>query len=452
MSLNMSNESDNNIFRFAYGELNDVTPPEGPLDRQQSGRDNAFTRLGRGVHENHRPDPYGKRQKWYGVVLRIESTPEEGLTEENFTGWEKVHNRFADNPDLVRVKVRIPELHATIPEPRTYSADPEALSMEDQLSIDRHPTFIAEKVGMQTPNIGDIVMVKYNRQSGQAIYLGLAAGLGVAAAVGTYRVGGFGAFAVGGASFVGATPGGGTNVPEDDGTHPTWSNGRAQRTVTWQSEEFPEYNGTIIKNGELEATGMLMEDQVSGAKLIPPAMADWLQLAAAYKLKFDKDLKGSGYRTYRGQVITRLQRHDSDDVYLGGCSDTDPNTEGTQRGPTFRSGQRCSAAATPGTSNHGWGAAVDCDRSDWGGGAGDNSSEFRWLNRFAHNFNFVFGVNGEHWHLDWMKWQDCQATFRVTQSAWVNAGQDDEAVTAGPYPGLVPIAGPGSPEQEDTTT
>ena len=436
----MSSEADNsNIFRFRYGELNDVTPADGgPMDRPASGRDNAFTRLGRGIRDNHRPDPYGNRQKWYGVVLRIEPAPDEDATEDNFTGWEKLHRRFTDNPDLVRIKVRIPELHSTITEPRTYSADPEALTIEDQLAIDRHPTFIAEKVSMQAPNIGDIVMVKYNRQSGQAIYLGLAAGFGVAAAVGTYTIGGFGAFSVGGASFVAAIGAGGTNVPEDTGNY-SWSNGASQRTVTWQSEEFPEYNGRIIKNGELEATGMLMEDAVSGAKLVPPAMADWLQLAAAYKLKFNKELKGSGYRTYRGQVLTRLQRHNENDVYDIGSN------------CPSRDGQRCSAAATPGTSNHGWGAAVDCDRSDWEGGAGDDSPEFRWLNRFAHNFNYVFGVSGEHWHLDWMKWQDCQTSYRVTQTAWVNAGQDDEAVTAGPYPGLVPIAGPGAPNQEATT-
>ena len=59
-------------------------------------------------------------------------------------------------------------------------------------------------------------------------------------------------------------------------------------------------------------------------------------------------------------------------------------------------------------------------------------------------------MGGEHWHLDWMKWQDCQATYRVRQTAWVNAGQDDETVTAGPYPGLVPIAGGRWAEQEAT--
>ena len=153
----MSSETDNNIYRFQYGELNDVTPAEGPLYRRASGRESGLGILGRSARDNHRPDPFEGIQEWYGIVLRIETEPEEDLSEDDFTGWEKLHRKYTDNPDLVRIKVRIPELHATIPEPRNLSADPEALTMEDQLSIDRHPTFVSEMVGMQVPNIGDIV-------------------------------------------------------------------------------------------------------------------------------------------------------------------------------------------------------------------------------------------------------------------------------------------------------
>ena len=181
----MSNEADNNnLFRYQYGELNDVTPPEGPLNRPSSGRDNAFTRLGRFARDTYRPDPYGNRQEWYGQVLRVELAPEEDASEDEFAGWERVQRRFKDNPDLVRIKVRIPELHATITEPRNLSADPESLTIEDQLAIDRHPTFVAQTEGFATPNIGDVVRVFYDRQSGQAIYLGRVAGTGVAATAG----------------------------------------------------------------------------------------------------------------------------------------------------------------------------------------------------------------------------------------------------------------------------
>ena len=193
----MSNEVDNSIYRFQYGELNDVTPAEGPLYRQSSGRESGIGTLGRSIRENHRPDPFEGIQEWYGVVLRVELTPEEGASEDEFVGWEKLHRKYSDNPDLVRIKVRIPELHATITEPRNLSADPEALSVEDQLAIDRHPTFISEMVGMPTPNIGDIVKVFYDRQSGQAIYLDRIMGSGVAATSGIYGVAGSTAFAAG---------------------------------------------------------------------------------------------------------------------------------------------------------------------------------------------------------------------------------------------------------------
>jgi hypothetical protein len=193
----MSSETDNNIYRFQYGELNDVTPPEGPLFRKSSGRESGLGILGRSVQENHRPDPYEGTQEWYGVVLRIETAPDEDLTEDDFVAWEKLHRKYTDNPDLVRIKVRIPELHATIPEPRNLSADPESLTIEDQLSIDRHPTFVSEMVGMQIPNVGDIVKVFYDRQSGQAIYLDRVMGTGVAATSGIYGVAGSTAFAAG---------------------------------------------------------------------------------------------------------------------------------------------------------------------------------------------------------------------------------------------------------------
>ena len=193
----MSNETDNIIYRFQYGELNDVTPPEGPLYRQSSGRESGIGTLGRSIRENHRPDPFEGIQEWYGVVLRVETAPEEDANEDEFVGWEKLHRKYSDNPDLVRIKVRIPELHATLTEPRNLSADPEALTVEDQLAIDRHPTFISEMTGMPTPNIGDIVKVFYDRQSGQAIYLDRIMGSGVGATSGIYGVAGSTAFAAG---------------------------------------------------------------------------------------------------------------------------------------------------------------------------------------------------------------------------------------------------------------
>ena len=87
----MSNERDNNIFRFRYGELNDVTPSPAPTFRPQSGRESGMSILSRTARETYRPDPFANRKKWYGVVLRVELTPDEDTTENNFTGLSLIH-------------------------------------------------------------------------------------------------------------------------------------------------------------------------------------------------------------------------------------------------------------------------------------------------------------------------------------------------------------------------
>ena len=208
-----------------------------------------------------------------------------------------------------------------------------------------------------------------------------------------------------------------TNAPGDPGTC-AWSNGVARLTVTWDSTEFQEYNGKVLHNGSLEDSGMLVIDSKSGAKLIPPAMEDFLKLAAAYEAKFPgKILKSrEGYRTYAGQVYQRMKRASSPTS----CDQYHKNQ-----------GKNLKAAAVPGTSGHGWAAAVDLNRDDWTGGRGGRSPEFRWLNKFSKDFNFVFGVEGEHWHIDWMPFSSHVKTLRkpTPQTSWTPAGQNDASIT-----------------------
>jgi LAS superfamily LD-carboxypeptidase LdcB len=182
-----------------------------------------------------------------------------------------------------------------------------------------------------------------------------------------------------------------------------------------------------MRNGLLEETGMLVSDPVSGAKLVPPAMEDFKRLAAAYAKKFSgKVLKGSGYRTYASQVSVRMLRSTG----AGNpCGSGEVNAAGVTIG----------MAATPGRSNHGWGAAVDLNRSDWEHGATKNrkkagtSKHFRWINKFSKDFNFVFGVSGEHWHIDWMPftkqvtgWSGMVAT---AQTPWTSEGVGDTSIS-----------------------
>ena len=65
----------------------------------------------------------------------------------------------------------------------------------------------------------------------------------------------------------------------------------------------------------------------------------------------------------------------------------------------------CNLAAAPGTSRHGWGAAVDLDSTSMFG-AGSYATKtktlkFRWLNRYGEDYNFIFNVNTEAWHMGW---------------------------------------------------
>tara|TARA_R110000824_G_scaffold363947_2_gene552292 strand:- start:1729 stop:2877 length:1149 start_codon:yes stop_codon:yes gene_type:complete len=214
-------------------------------------------------------------------------------------------------------------------------------------------------------------------------------------------------------SYGGASTGGiPSNAPGDPGSC-NWSNGVKRLTTTWSSTEFPEYNGKVLYNGSLQDSGMLAIDSKRGPELVPPAMEDFLKLAAAYEAKFPgKILKGSGYRSYEGQVYQRMRRASS----ATSCDQAKKSSLG--------------AAATPGRSNHGWGAAVDLDRSNWTGGRGNSSPEFRWLNKFSKDFNFVFGVRGEHWHIDWMKFgAQTGGAITTKQTAWTPAGQNDTSIT-----------------------
>tara|TARA_Y100000310_G_scaffold112746_1_gene111283 strand:+ start:23816 stop:25066 length:1251 start_codon:yes stop_codon:yes gene_type:complete len=219
----------------------------------------------------------------------------------------------------------------------------------------------------------------------------------------------------------------GEGATEDPGGF-SWSNRQKQYTVTWQSTEFPEYNGKILKNGEIEDSGMLVTDPESGAQLVQPAMNDFLLLAAAYKAKFNgKSLTGYGYRTYTGQVSARMIRVAGDQ----NCGN--PNGEGS--GDKDANCKFVGAAATPGRSNHGWGAAIDLRgsqfRSAAKGGTAPDNEEFKWINKFSKNYNFVFGVNGEHWHLDWIKYsQNVVGLPRATaQNSWTAEGQSDDSIT-----------------------
>ena len=213
-------------------------------------------------------------------------------------------------------------------------------------------------------------------------------------------------------------------VSKDDPGIFSWSNKAKQKSATYIPTD------TVIYNGELENSDLLFTDPNSGAKLIKDAKDDWLKLTAAYKEKFGKQLKGSGYRTYDSQVSVRMIRVGGDEA---GCPGPYGNgVKGEGAGQYNKNCKFVGYAATPGTSNHGWGSAVDIDRpaSGWTGDQAGNSPEFKWLNKFApEKFNFNFGVSGEHWHLDWTGFNKVVSGVSVSTKRWSQEGVEDEGVT-----------------------
>lgn len=186
---------------------------------------------------------------------------------------------------------------------------------------------------------------------------------------------------------------------------------KKQRKATYTPEV------TTIFNGELEKTNLLKRDAASGAALIKDGMSDFLKMKAAYEKKFSgKTIKASGYRTYERQA------------YFWECYKNKNCNNGN-------------LAATPGQSNHGWGAAIDIDRSasGWTKGRAANSPEFRWLNKFGKDFNFIFTVskaNGasmnEYWHMDWVGFNKVVKGVRVkTKPGFASRPEDTHIVLAG---------------------
>jgi hypothetical protein len=69
-----------------------------------------------------------------------------------------------DPPELIKMKVRIPTLHAAIPEPDKYGCD--CSPGMHQYWINMHPTFYASSQDIEMPECGDMVVVAVDSTSG----------------------------------------------------------------------------------------------------------------------------------------------------------------------------------------------------------------------------------------------------------------------------------------------
>ncbi|MGA4668440.1 peptidoglycan-binding protein [Propionibacteriaceae bacterium Y1923] len=123
----------------------------------------------------------------------------------------------------------------------------------------------------------------------------------------------------------------------------------------------------LYTNGRLPASA-LTSVGFGSWRLSTYCINDFKAMNAAFKTRFGKNLPISGsmsaYRTYDQQVYLY-------NLYLSG---------------------KGNLAARPGTSNHGWGLAVDVSVSPYG------STMYNWLNANAGKWGFDDDVSGEPWH------------------------------------------------------
>jgi hypothetical protein len=136
------------------------------------------------------------------------------------------------------------------------------------------------------------------------------------------------------------------------------------------------------------------------------ALRDMVPDLLALKAKYEEVFRGQGHDLFRVNNAYRDYAWQSR-LYNDNCSG------GTCSPPT----------ASPGRSRHGWGAAVDL-RSRIMFGSSTSSLKFRWLNKYAQQFNFVFSVSSEAWHLNWIPVNTVLAGAGQPTGPWTSKGLD----------------------------
>ena len=154
--------------KIPYGTLNDVSTPIGG-GRERLTADTSF--MDAVVNASKRQfiqDALLGTGPYKAIVLRVETddkTSEAGSWLSNtFSSF------FGAAPKIVKIKARIPEIHAALPVPDQVG-DAEG---PHQPIIDLYPTFIAQDTQVEAPKAGDIVNVDFGNKNtySDPIYLG----------------------------------------------------------------------------------------------------------------------------------------------------------------------------------------------------------------------------------------------------------------------------------------
>ena len=146
-------------------------------------------------------------------------------------------------------------------------------------------------------------------------------------------------------------------------------------------------------NGQIPLDKLLKVAPLGSGYLIPEAAARWRSLQnAAQAAGFNLTMTGA-YRSYDEQVSLFETRYTT--------TGTGESTK-TWNGQKYWLKRDMSMAAVPGTSNHGWGAAVDAALGGYGTAArsvGEDGGFMKWIVAHAADHGWSWEVQSEPWHL-----------------------------------------------------
>ena len=161
-----------------------------------------------------------------------------------------------------------------------------------------------------------------------------------------------------------------------------------------------------LGNGKIPIDRMLKVAPLGSGYLIPEAAAAWRNLQnAASAAGFSLTMTGA-YRSYDQQVTMFNERYS-----------TSSTTAGSKvwNGTTYWLKEGMAMAAVPGTSNHGWGCAVDTALGGYGAGAKPVDPVFlQWALENVGANGWSWEVQSEPWHL---RLTDVHATATVASAA-----------------------------------
>ena len=159
---------------FVYGVLNSIDRPKIGNSIDAYGT-TYWDLVEYSIEATTRIDSLANSGPYRGVVLRVDTNPR---AEKNFSDPDDASHYIYDRdvvgpdgaPPLVRVKVRVPELHSHLVPPANWGDKPGSHHRE----INLYPTYVAQDQSVPTPTPGDIVWVDYSNKNDftDPIYIG----------------------------------------------------------------------------------------------------------------------------------------------------------------------------------------------------------------------------------------------------------------------------------------